>query len=117
LEDTLKSDKKIWKIIANDLIDIIKKYGNDRRTKIGSEDKIIEFDPSAYVIKENTNIILSNDGWIKRLGKIQSIDKIRTREGDFVSFIVPGNTANNTILLSNDGIAYTIKSEIVPPSS
>ena len=47
---------------------------------MGSADDAPEFDPEAYIVRENTNVVLTRDGWIKRVGRLASVEGTRTRE-------------------------------------
>ncbi|QDT34118.1 DNA gyrase/topoisomerase IV subunit A [Thalassoglobus polymorphus] len=113
----LGSNKRLWKEVQNELNEIEKKFGNKRRTAIGSSEEISEFDPQAYIVRENTNIVLTAEGWIRRLGKISSIKKLRVREGDDVIGVYPTSTLEHIILFSSDGTAYTLPADQIPPST
>ncbi len=113
----LGSNKRLWKEVQNELNEIEKNFGNKRRTAIGSSEEIGEFDPQAYIVRENTNIVLTAEGWIRRLGKISSIKKLRVREGDEVIGIYPTSTLEHMILFSSDGTAYTLPADQIPPST
>ena len=58
-----------------------------------------EFDPEAYIVSENTNVVLTRDGWIKRVGRLASVEGTRVREGDEVIAVVPGSTLDHVDLL------------------
>lgn len=117
LRGILASEKKLWKLVADELGELGDKFGNKRRTGIGSSEEIAEFDPQAYIIKENTNVVLSSDGWIKRVGRIQSVEKMRVREGDAIIDVIPGSTTDQVVFFADDGAAYTLPIEQIPPSS
>ncbi len=56
-----------------------------RRTRMGSSEDAPEFDPEAYIVRENTNVVLTRDGWIKRVGRLASVEGTRSprrRRGD-----------------------------------
>ena len=113
----LKSEKKQWKIIHDEFGTLIEKFPDKRRTGIGSSEEIQEFSAEAYIVKENTNVVLSADGWIKRVGRIQSVEKTRVREGDAVIAVVPGSTLDHVVFFSEQGVAYTLMIEQIPVSS
>src|SRR5207302_6848670 len=93
------------------------KFASRRRTRLGSGEDAPEFDPEAYIVKENTNVVLTRDGWIKRVGRLASVEGTRVREGDAVLAVVPGSTLDHVILLADDGTAYTMRINEVPASS
>ena len=113
----LASKTKLWKVVETELEEIAEKFSDDRRTTLGSEDEITEFDPQAYIVRENTNVVLTRDGWIKRVGRLQKVESTRVREGDSVLAVVPGSTLENVVVFSSDGVAHTLPIEQVPPSS
>jgi DNA gyrase subunit A len=63
-----------------------------RRTRLGADEAAVEFDPEAYITRENTHVVLTRDGWIKRVGRLASIETTRVREGDSVIAVAPGAT-------------------------
>jgi DNA gyrase subunit A len=61
--------------------------------------------------------VLTRDGWIKRVGRLHSVESTRVREGDAVIAVVPGNTLEHVVFFSDDGAAYTMRINEVPASS
>lgn len=117
IQDILASEKLLWGVVERELKEVAEKFGDKRRTAIGSSEEITEFDPEAYIIRENTNVVLSREGWIKRVGRLSSVESTRVREGDEVIAVVPGSTLDHAIFFSSEGIAYTLRIDQVPPSS
>lgn len=113
----LKSRPKMWKLITEELEEFGKQFGDARRSSIGSSEEIVEFDPTTYIVRENTNVVLTRDGWIKRVGQLSSVSKTRVREGDSVLTVVPGSTLDNVVFFCSDGVAYTIPIDQIPVSS
>ncbi|QDU12136.1 DNA topoisomerase (ATP-hydrolyzing) subunit A [Gimesia aquarii] len=119
----LASKRRLWKVVENELVEIGKEFPEKRQTKLGSSDEITEFDPQAYIVRENTNVVVSREGWIKRVGRLKTkgetreLDKTRTREGDSVLAVAPGSTLDHVVFFSSDGVAYTLPIEQVPVSS
>jgi DNA gyrase subunit A len=119
LEALLASEKKLWAVVKDELAEAAEKLGGKdrRRTKMGSADDVADFDPEAYIVRENTNVVLTRDGWVKRVGRLQSVENTRVREGDAVTAVVPGSTVDHVVFLAEDGTAYTMRIVDVPPSS
>ncbi|MBL4883643.1 MAG: DNA topoisomerase, partial [Planctomycetaceae bacterium] len=113
----LASNKKLWKLVGTELRELGEKFGNRRRTAIGSSEEIAEFDPQAYIVKENTNVVVTRDGWLKRVGRIQSVEKLRVREGDAVLDVLPASTLDHIVFLATDGTAYTLSVQQIPAST
>jgi DNA gyrase subunit A len=113
----LASKVRLWKVVETELEEVADKFGDDRRTAIGSDEEVTEFDPQAYIVRENTNVVLTRDGWLKRVGRLQKVESTRVREGDAVLAVVPGSTLENVVVFSSDGVAYTLPIDQVPASS
>src|SRR5207302_10541224 len=75
-----------------------------------------DFDPEAYIVRENTNVVLTRDGWIKRVGRLAAVESTRVREGDEVIAVVPGSTLDHVVFFADDGTAYTMRINEVPAS-
>ncbi len=113
----LGSTKRMWAVIEGELNEIAADHGNKRRTSVGSADEITEFDPTAYIIRENTNVVVTHEGWVKRVGTLKSVESTRTREGDKVLEVVPTSTLDNVIFFSSCGAAFTLPVDQLPVSS
>jgi DNA gyrase subunit A len=117
IEAILASEKKLWNVVKSELTAVGETYGDRRRTKMGSSDDAMDFDPEAYIVRENANVVLTRDGWIKRVGRLASVEGTRVREGDEVVAVAPANTLDHVIFFADDGSAYTIRASDVPASS
>src|SRR5205085_1816060 len=78
---------------------------------------VLEFNEEAYIVRENTNVVLTRDGWIKRVGRLTSVETTRVREGDEVVAVVPGSTLDHVVFFADDGTAYTMRMNEVPAST
>src|SRR5262249_54797179 len=65
IEGLLRSDKKLWGVVQDELTALGEKYGGRRRTRMAAGEDAPEFDEAAYIVRENTNVVLTRDGWIK----------------------------------------------------
>jgi DNA gyrase subunit A len=113
----LASEKKLWNVVQTELEELSTQLSDKRRTTIGSSEEIVEFDAAAYIVRENTNVVLTREGWIKRVGRLQSVETTRVRDGDAVLDVIPGSTTDTAIFFSSDGIAYTLSIADIPASS
>jgi DNA gyrase subunit A len=120
LAGILRSEKKLWGIVKSELNELgepADQLGGRRRTRIASSEDELDFDPEAYIVRENTNVVLTRDGWIKRVGRLASVEGTRVREGDDVIAVVPGSTLDHVVFFADDGTAYTMRMNEVPASS
>jgi DNA gyrase subunit A len=117
IEAILGSTRRLWTIVKTELNELAEKFGDKRRTRLGSAEDTPEFNPDAFIVKENTNVVLTADGWIKRVGRLASVEGTRVREGDSVIAVAPASTLDHVIFFVNDGTACTMRVNEVPASS
>lgn len=117
IERLLKSPKRMWKRVETELEEVATEFGDRRRSNFGSSDEITEFDPQAYIVRENTNVVVTREGWIKRVNQLASVSRTRVREGDSVLAVAPGSTLDHVVLFSCDGVAFTVPIDQIPVSS
>src|SRR6266581_3379725 len=65
LESILASDRKVRQLIKDEMDDLTKKYGDDRRTEI-SEQEATELSAEDLVHKEDVVVTLTHRGYVKR---------------------------------------------------
>ena len=121
LREILASERLVFDIIKEELLEIKEKYGDERLTKIvAAEGEIDDED----LIKEEQNVItLTHFGYVKRMpidtyksqkrgGK--GITGMATREEDFVKQIFTASTHDTILFFSNKGKVYTLKGYELP---
>ena len=115
LQVLLASNTKLWNVVKKELQDVAKTFGDKRRTKVGRrQTEAIEFDPDAYIVKEDAVITVSTDGWIRRVGMVKDLSKTRLREGDNLLTAMIASTIDTVVFFSNFGSAYTIRIGDIP---
>ncbi len=117
IEGILKSKRKLWDVIKTEMGELEEKFGERRRTRLGSSEDTLDFDPEAYIVRENTNVVLTQDGWIKRVGRLASVETTRVREGDVVTAVLPASTLDHVVFFADDGTAYTMRVNEVPATA
>ncbi len=121
LKAILGSEKLVFEIIKEELLEIKEKHGDERRTKIVAAEG--EFDVEDLIKEEQTVIALTHFGYIKRMpvdtyksqrrgGK--GITGIATREEDFVKQIFTASTHDTILFFSNKGKVYRLRGYEVP---
>jgi DNA gyrase subunit A len=120
IRGVLGDKKKLWKIIRTELVELAGRFPDKRRTKLGGgggnvED--VEFDAEAYIVDEEVTVILSRDGWLKRVREVKDLSATRLREGDAVLAAVRGSTKEALAIFSNQGSAYVLRVNDVPAST
>lgn len=117
IQKLLKSPGQMWDLIRTELEDVASEFGDKRRSEFGSTEEMVEFDATAYIVKENTNVVITTDAWVKRVNTLASVAKTRVRDGDSVLNVVPGSTLDNCVFFSSDGVAFTVPMDQLPVSS
>ena len=121
LRDILASEKLVFDIIKEELIEIKTKFGDDRLTKIIPAEG--EFLVEDLIKEEQTVIALTHFGYIKRMpidtyksqkrgGK--GITGIATRAEDFVKKIFIAPTHDTILFFSNKGKLYKLRGYEIP---
>ena len=121
LRAILNSEKLVFDIIKEELIEIKNKFGDDRKTKIVAAEG--EIDVEDLIKEEQTVIALTHFGYIKRMpidtyrsqkrgGK--GITGIATREEDFVKQIFTASTHDTILFFTNKGKLYKLRGYEVP---
>ncbi|MDG2305614.1 MAG: DNA topoisomerase IV subunit A [Candidatus Binatia bacterium] len=114
----LKRKAERWKMIRRELLELKEKYGDARRTKVsmsGREDLV--YDPDAYIVHEETTVLLTRDGWIRRVRELKDPSTARLREGDSLEAIHVGTTRDRIVLFSTLGVLYVLPASDVPATT
>jgi DNA gyrase subunit A len=118
IEAILASARQLWGVVRSEIKDVRERHGDPRRTRIGGRgvEEEEEYDEEAYIVDEDAIVLLSRDGWVKRVGRVGDLSKVRLRPEDELLVALGGNTKTTTVFLSNLGSAYTIRINDIPPS-
>jgi DNA gyrase subunit A len=116
VEELLARPRERWKVIRGELVALGEKYGDARRTTISAGDEL-EYDPEAYIIHEEATVVLSRDGWLKRVREVKDPAATRLREGDAVAAVLPGTTRDRLVLFSTRGVVYVLRVAEVPATT
>jgi DNA gyrase subunit A len=125
LEDLLSHEEKILAVIKDELIDLKKKYGDERRTKIINH-SLNKFDEEDLIPNESVIVNLTNGGYIKRMlsstyrtqgrgGK--GVSGTTLKEEDVVKQMISTNNHDNLLLFTNMGRVFQIKVWEIPITS
>src|SRR5207253_2985719 len=85
--------------VYDELDQIKAAYSDKRRTRIGGAGaEEVEFNEEAYIADEDAHVVLTRDGWIKRVKEIKDPSTTRLREGDAVMTVLAGSLKANLVL-------------------
>ena len=94
------------------------RFADKRRTKIGGAGgEEIEFVAEDFIVDEEVTVILSRDGWLKRVREVKDLSATRLREGDAILAAIRGSTKEPIAIFSNLGSAYVLRINDVPAST
>jgi DNA gyrase subunit A len=124
LRAILADEREIYKIIVEELKEIKKNYGDERRTKI--VDRSEEISIEDLIVDEDMAVTISHEGYIKRnpvtlyraqrrggKGKIGTT----TREEDFVEYMFIASMHAYILFFTTIGKVYWIKVHELPQAS
>jgi DNA gyrase subunit A len=118
LKELLSSDKARWGVVRDELQELAKQYGDERRTRIGGgRGDEVEYSEEAFIADEDSHVVITRDGWIKRVREMKDPSQTRLREGDEVLAVVAGSLRSNLVIFSNFGAAYVTRFNDVPAST
>ncbi|MDP2940452.1 MAG: DNA gyrase subunit A [Candidatus Omnitrophota bacterium] len=124
LKSILASEKQIEALIKEELSNIKKKYGDERRSDIIAETEDIEIED--LIAEEDMVITLSLGGYIKRLSVTsyrkqkrggKGVTAMETKEEDFVKHLFIASTKDYLLIFTNKGKAYWLKVYEIPQAS
>ena len=118
VERLLKKVSERWKLIRGEIGEIKTKFGDKRRTVAsasGRED--LAYDPDAYIVHEEATVLLSRDGWLRRVRELKDPSSARLREGDALFAVHEGTTRDRIALFSTKGVLYVLPVTDVPATT
>ena len=122
LKSILASNEKIMNIIKEEMLEIKRKYGDERRTSIDMT-AIDYIDDESLIPVEDIVVTLTNKGYIKRTlndnYKAQNrggvgVKGMATNEEDYVDRIISMTTHDFLMIFTNKGKVYRLKGYEVP---
>ncbi len=125
LEELLEDPKKILKIVKEELLEIKKKYADERKTKL-IVSGLKEFIEEDLIPSEGAVIALSQSGYIKRIPPTAFKTQRRGGSGligselneeDFISHFLSANTHDNILFFTDKGRAFQTKAYEIPVGS
>ncbi len=66
---------------------------------------------------EDATVVLSRDGWVKRVREVKDPTSTRLREGDASFAVLPGTTRDRLVLFSTHGSVYVLRVADVPATT
>ncbi len=125
LQGILKSRKKQLDIVRDESLQMVEKYGDERRTQIVAAEE--EIDIEDLIAEEDVIITISNAGYIKRIPVSAYRKQRRGGSGvtgagmrddeDFIEHMFLSSTHDTIMFFTNRGRAYWRKAYQIPEAS
>jgi DNA gyrase subunit A len=125
LEAILASAKRILKVVRDETLALRDKYGDERRTQVVTHG-VKEFSMEDVIPDEATIVIITGDGYVKRVPpdtfKAQSrggkgVIGVATKEEDVVEQLFTTSTHADVLFFTSRGRVFQLKAYDVPAAS
>jgi len=121
LEELVRSEKKQWDTIAQQITDLREAFGKKtplgkRRTNFAEapehDEAAIE---EAMVVREPITVVLSEKGWVRALrGHVEDLSSIAFKQDDRLKLSLFAETTSKFLMLGTNGRCYTIEASKLP---
>lgn len=119
IRGTLKSDDALRRVVAVEIDETRKAYGDpeNRRTRVEAVEDEPTYSADDFIVEEDNHVLVTRDGWVKRQKEIRDPASTRLREGDEVLALFGGSTRATCVFFSNFGAAYTCNIAEIPATT
>ena len=93
IQAILDDKRKLMRVVRGEIVEVAERFPDKRRTKVGGgggDD--VEFVAEDFIVDEEVTVILSRDGWLKRVREVKDLSATRLREGDAILAAMRGST-------------------------
>ncbi len=115
LEKTLGSPRMMKTLIKKDMLEVVKKHGDDRRSQFIASSDAQAFSEEQLLTSEAITVVVSEKGWI-RSAKGHEVDPhgLNYKAGDSFKLAAQGKSNQSVILLDSTGRSYTLPAHSLP---
>ena len=109
-------EEQIKLVIIDQLKEISKKYGKDRKTQIIGNDEVEEYHEEEVVENYNLRLFLSKDGYLKKISlvSLRTSGEQRLKEGDEIILEKETENIAELVVFTDQCNAYKVKLNDVP---
>jgi DNA gyrase subunit A len=121
LQEILRSDRKLRGVIKDELTDIKKRFGDDRRTQLAPD--VGDMEVEDLIPDEQVVVVRTEAGYIKTVAASKyrtqgrggrGVQGANLREADLVREIVHTTTHAHLLLFSNQGRVFRLRAHEIP---
>jgi DNA gyrase subunit A len=118
LTDILNREERVIRIIREDVDDLDRRYGDERRTEISVEEVDGAFDIEELIQEELMVCTFSRDGYVKRVALEtyraqgrggRGVKGSESKEGDVLRSLFVASTHDHVLFFTNKGKVYWLK--------
>ena len=115
LEAVLASEAALWRFIRREMVESHKALQDGRRTRI-LEDGVPElsFQEVDLIVEEQTQVVITRDGWIRRATMGTDTSKLRLRQDDEITDVIPTTNLASVLFFTDLGTVYTMRVNDIP---
>ncbi len=117
IEDILKSKVKLRGLVKKELLDVKNEYGDKRRTRLEAGAEEEAFTADDFIQHEKCFVVISRNGWVKRMKNEPNEGQLRFKEGDALLKVLPADTAEHIGFFTSAGKVYTVKAYDLPSTT
>src|SRR4029077_1108770 len=116
IEELLKSEKKQWETIADQIRELREKFG--RKTPLGKRRTDFAEAPEhdeaaieeAMVVREPITVVLSDKGWVRALrGHVEDLSNVAFKQDDKLKLSFFAETTSKLLMFGTNGRFYTLE--------
>lgn len=125
LEGLLTNPEKITSVISDEIKELLKNFGDERRTKIIPH-PLGDFNEEDLVPKQKTVVAITNSGYVKRLSPDvfrqqnrggKGVSGMTTKTEDDISHVISAETHDHILFFTNKGRVFKLKVWELPEGS
>ncbi|MHC1579768.1 MAG: DNA gyrase subunit A, partial [Candidatus Alkanophagales archaeon] len=120
MREALASEHRVLEIVKEELRELKRKYGDERRTKIGEYVEIREAD---LVERRNDVVMVTRGGYIKRMPEAafrrqerggKGRNAMERRDEDVIKSLALSSTLDRLLIFTKGGRVYTVRTYEIP---
>ncbi|MBQ8164934.1 MAG: topoisomerase IV [Clostridia bacterium] len=116
LKKILSSQSGINNLIKEQLQEIAKKYGQERKTDVIHEDDVVVVTKDEFIEDNNIKLYLTRDGYLKKipLTALRSSPEQKVKDGDEITQEIDWHNKSEIIIVSSKQTVYKMKIHDIP---
>lgn len=115
LISTLESETKIKQLIRKELDAAVKKYGDDRRSRVVERENAQALSETEILPSEPITVLLSKNGWVRAAkGHDIDVENLSYKSGDYFKTAAYGRNNQTAVFMDNTGRSFSLPAISLP---